>query len=137
MVSTQSVGRGGIIRLVRGGTCTICSQIGRKYDDINLIEAGDANAELVYRAIAHYIVKSIGANYAVLKGDIDGIVITGGLAYDKTLIGWVLDFFRFMGTLFIYPGDNEMKALVGGVLISLRKEQKALNYIDEAKKVNA
>jgi len=106
-------------------------------DVLGMIASGDKHAELIYRAMAYQIAKSIGANYAVLKGDIDGIVITGGLAYDKTLIAWVIDYIGFMGKLFIYPGENEMTALAGGALRVLRNEQQALNYIDEAEKVKA
>ena len=106
-------------------------------DVLSMIADGDKHAELIYRAMAYQIAKSIGACYAVLKGKIDGIVITGGIAHDSTLVGWVIDYIGFMGKLFIYPGENEMHALAAGALRVLRGEDEALDYIDEAEKVKA
>ena len=53
------------------------------------IEAGDEHARLVYRAMAYQIAKEIGAMATVLQGQIDAIVITGGLAHSQMVLDWV------------------------------------------------
>ncbi|HBI56214.1 MAG TPA: butyrate kinase, partial [Firmicutes bacterium] len=54
------------------------------------IEAGDEKAKLVYKAMAYQIAKEIGSAAAVLKGDVDAIVLSGGLAHDRTyLVPWI------------------------------------------------
>ena len=53
------------------------------------IEAGDKEAELIYKAMAYQIAKERERMCAVLEGKIDAICLTGGLAYDKILVGWI------------------------------------------------
>ncbi len=93
-----------------------------------MVEAGDEKAELIYRAMAYQVGKEIGALATVLKGDIDGIVLTGGLAYDEKYAGWITDMVSFLGRVFIYPGEDEMESLRDGALRVLRGEEQANEY---------
>ena len=93
-----------------------------------MYQGGDANAELVYRAMAYQVAKEIGSCAAVLKGKVDGIVITGGIAYDKAFVSWVTEAVEFIGKLFIYPGEGEMQALAEGGLRVLNGEETAQIY---------
>jgi butyrate kinase len=93
-----------------------------------MISEGDKNAELIYKAMAYQVAKEIGGCAAVLKGKVDGIVITGGIAYDKTFVSWVKEAVEFIGKIFIYPGENEMEALAEGGLRVLRGDEKAQIY---------
>jgi butyrate kinase len=93
-----------------------------------MISEGDKNAELIYKAMAYQVAKEIGSCAAVLKGKVDGIVITGGIAYDKTFVSWVKEAVEFIGKIFIYPGENEMEALAEGGLRVLRGDEKAQVY---------
>lgn len=93
-----------------------------------MYQGGDANAELVYRAMAYQVAKEIGSCAAVLKGKVDGIVITGGIAYDKAFVSWVTEAVGFIGRLFIYPGEGEMQALAEGGLRVLNGEETAQIY---------
>ena len=54
------------------------------------IAAGDAQARLIYEAMAYQIAKEIGLMSTVLYGEIDAIVITGGLAHSQMLIDWII-----------------------------------------------
>lgn len=92
------------------------------------IEQGDAYAELIHRAMAYQIRKEIGACAAVLKGKVDQIILTGGLAYDKTLVQDISDAVRFISPITVYPGEDEMSALTEGALRVLRGEEKAKVY---------
>jgi butyrate kinase len=95
---------------------------------VKMIEAGDKNAELIYKAMAYQVAKEIGACAAVLEGKVDAVCLTGGLAYDKLLIGWIREMVEFIGDVRVYPGEDEMIALAEGGLRVLRKEESAKEY---------
>lgn len=86
------------------------------------IACGDTFAELIYSAMAYQIAKEIGAASTVLKGDVDAILITGGLANSPMLVKWVQERVYFIAPIHIYPGENEMLALTEGVYYALRDE---------------
>ncbi|RLD13437.1 MAG: butyrate kinase, partial [Caldiserica bacterium] len=93
-----------------------------------MIEEGDEHAKLIYEAMAYQIAKTIGEMATVLKGDVDAIILTGGLAYSKMLTAWVKERVSFIAPVKIYPGENEMEALALGALRVLRGEEKAKIY---------
>ena len=93
-----------------------------------MIESGDKNAELVYKAMAYQVAKEIGSCAAVLKGKVDGIVITGGIAFDKTFVSWVTEAVEFISKIYVYPGEGEMQALAEGGLRVLNGEEAAQIY---------
>lgn len=92
------------------------------------IENNDKYARICYEAMAYQISKTIGEMAAVLKGEIDAIVITGGIAYSKMLTDWIKEKVSFLGKVLIYPGEDEMEALNLGALRVLRKEEEAKIY---------
>jgi butyrate kinase len=92
------------------------------------IKAGDAHALLVYEAMAYQISKEIGAMATVLKGKVDAVVLTGGLAHSKMLLGWIRERVSWIAPLLIYPGEDEMLALAQGALRVLRGEERARTY---------
>ncbi len=93
------------------------------------VKAGDEKAMMIYKAMAYNISKWVGASAAVLKGDVDAIVITGGLANDKDFIEWIKDMISFIADIIVYPGEDEMSALALGALRVLTKEEEAGEYI--------
>jgi butyrate kinase len=92
------------------------------------IAAGDEKARQVFEGMIYQIACEIGSRAVALKGDIDAIVLTGGLANSKMLVekmkGWV----GFLGPVMVFPGQDEMKALALGALRVLRGEEKAKTY---------
>ncbi|MGE5843790.1 MAG: butyrate kinase [Syntrophaceae bacterium] len=92
------------------------------------VKKGDAKAELIYRAMAYQIAKDIGAMAAVLWGDLDGVVLTGGLAHSEMLTGWVRQQTEFIAPVFIFPGEDEMEAMAEGALRILRGEETPREY---------
>jgi len=72
---------------------------------------GDENANLVLQAMAYQVAKDVGAIATTLFGDVDGILITGGVANSKWFVNQVIDRVRFIAPVHVYPGEDEMRAL--------------------------
>ncbi len=96
---------------------------------MDMVRAGDQKAELIFRAMAYQTAKDIGSMATVLKGEIDGIVLTGGLAFSEMLTGWIGEAVNFIAPVFIQPGEDEMAALAEGGLRVLRGEEQVREYI--------
>ncbi|MFH0892971.1 MAG: butyrate kinase [Bacteroidota bacterium] len=86
------------------------------------IKNGDKKAELIYEAMAYQVSKLIGSMATVLKGEVHGILITGGIAYDEEFVKWIRERVQFMAPVFVYPGEDEMKALAMNGLAVLKGE---------------
>lgn len=101
-------------------------------NDIREVEArineGDEKAKLVHEAMIYQICKEIGAYATVLKGDIDAIILTGGIAYSAKVRAMIEERVSFLGKVMAYPGEDEMSALVEGGLRVLKGEEEALIY---------
>jgi butyrate kinase len=92
------------------------------------IAEGDEHARLVYEAMAYQIAKEIGAMATVLQGQVDAVVITGGLAHSELLVRWVRERVAWIAPVMLYPGEDEMLALVQGTLRVLRGQEAAQQY---------
>jgi butyrate kinase len=92
------------------------------------IKAGDARAQRVYQAMAYQIAKEIGAMATVLKGEVDAVILTGGLAHSEMLLTWIRERIAWIGPVIVYPGEDEMLALAQGALRVLRGEEQAKAY---------
>lgn len=93
-----------------------------------MIADGDEKAKLVHEAMIYQIAKEIGAYATVLKGEVDAIVLTGGIAYSAMVREMIEDRVKFIAKVIAYPGEDEMSALAGGGLRVLRGEEEALVY---------
>ena len=85
-------------------------------------KAGDNNAKLIQDAMAYNIAKSIGALAAVLKGQVDAILLTGGIAHNPDLVNYIKDMVGFIAPIAVYPGEDEMQALALNGLTVMRGE---------------
>ena len=97
-------------------------------DAAKMIAEGDEQAKLVFHAMAYQVAKEIGMCATVLKGDIDAIILTGGLAHGEMLVGWIRESIDFLGKVIVYPGEDEMSALAQGGLRVLRGDEAAQIY---------
>lgn len=93
-----------------------------------MMDEGNKEAELVYKAMAYQVAKEIGALGAVLCGKVDAIILTGGLAYGTELVEWIKERISFVGPIVVYPGEDEMLALAEGGYRVLTGEEKAKEY---------
>ncbi|ANQ53240.1 butyrate kinase [Thermosipho affectus] len=100
-----------------------------------MISEGNKKAELIYRAMAYQIAKWIGKMAAALRGEVDAIVLTGGLAYDKEyIVKWLKEYVGFIAQILVYPGGDEEKALAMGALRVLNGVEKPKDYSEEVQK---
>ncbi len=81
------------------------------YEVERRVNEGDKKAKLISDAFAYNIAKEIGAMAAVLKGEVDSILLTGGIANNAGLMQNIKDYVSFIAPVFIYPGEDEMGAL--------------------------
>jgi len=88
----------------------------------NRVKSGDAYAKLIYEAMAYQVSKEIGACATVLKGEVDAILITGGIAYDKIFVDWIKERVSFIAPVYVYPGEDEMQALAYNGICYLKGE---------------
>jgi butyrate kinase len=93
------------------------------------IKQGDKKAKLILSAMIYQIAKEIGAYATVLKGKIDAIILTGGIAYDKDICKEITASVKFIGKIVIYPGEDEMRALAENVYNALTKQLPIKQYI--------
>lgn len=93
-----------------------------------MINGGNEDAKLVYQAMAYQIAKDIGAFFVVLKGRVDGVVLTGGLARSEMLVGWIVEWINFLARIFVYPGEDEMTTMAERALRVLMGEEKVKEY---------
>jgi len=102
----------------------LCAHLGTNnaYEVEQRVKKGDEQATLIYEAMAYQISKFIGAMAVVLRGNVDGILITGGIAYDKWFTEKLKEFSGWIGPFYIYPGENEMEALAMNALRVLHGE---------------
>jgi butyrate kinase len=84
-----------------------------------MADNGDQNASLIIDAAAYQVSKQIGAMATVLHGDVDAIILTGGLAYEMAYVKKIEKMVSFIATVKIYPGEDEMKALAFNGLLAL------------------
>ncbi|RKY80416.1 butyrate kinase [candidate division KSB1 bacterium] len=92
------------------------------------IKSGDHRAEEVSEAMAYQIAKEIGAMATVLKGNLDAIILTGGLARWTRLVNWISERVGFIAPVQVLPGEFEMEAMALGALRVLRGEEIAKDY---------
>ncbi|TGE31580.1 butyrate kinase [Desulfosporosinus sp. Sb-LF] len=89
---------------------------------------GDPDAKLVLEGLCYQVAKEIGAMATVLAGDVDQIVLTGGLAHSEFITQEIIRRVSFISPVVVLPGEEEMEALALGALRVLRSEEKALTY---------
>lgn len=93
-----------------------------------MIETGHEHAALVYEAMAYNVAKEIGSCTAVLEGEVEAIILTGGLAYDEKFIKWIKKRVSFIADIIVMAGEEEMRALAEGGLRVLKGEEEAKKY---------
>ena len=103
-------GNGGMAAYV--GT-TDCKSVAEK------AKKGDSACGLILEAMTYQIAKEIGSMAVVLNGNVDGILLTGGLAYNKELVEKIIERVSFISKVYIVPGEKEMESLRDGTLMAI------------------
>lgn len=89
---------------------------------------GDEEWKLVYDAMIYEFAKDIGRLAVPVKGKIDRIIITGGLANSEYVTSNLADYVSFLAPVEIVPGELEIEALAEGGLRVLRGQEKARKF---------
>lgn len=138
-----NVPMGDVIRMCFSGEYTLQEMLGKitgnggivSYFGINDMREIEAKAEhkdeeacFYMEAMSYQIAKEIGAYATVLKGKVDAIALTGGLAFSEPITKSVTERVEFIAPIHIYPGEDEMEALAEGGLRILKEEEIAKEY---------
>ncbi len=88
-----------------------------------LAEEGNEQAKLILQAMAYTVAKEIGAMFTVLKGDVDAVILTGGIAHSQFVVDYIKRMISGFAKVVIYPGEDEMEALAMSGLRVLNGEK--------------
>ena len=112
----------------KGGMCAYTGS-NNAYDmEIAALE-GNQNSCNIMMAMAYQVAKEIGAMSTVLKGEVDAILITGGIANSKWFCNFIIERVYKIAPVYIYPGEDEMRALAENGALVLSGEVVAKEYI--------
>lgn len=108
----------------------LSSHFGTSNSDVihQRVEQGDPQAVRVWNAMIYQIAKWIGAMSAVLKGKVDGILLTGGLVRFSDVVDQIRERCEWIAPISVYPGEFEQEAMAEGALRVLRGEEEARVY---------
>ena len=93
-----------------------------------MIAAGDEKAAAVREAFIYNISKNVGAMATVLKGKVDPIIVTGGIAYNADVINDLKERCEWIAPFTVYPGEDELLALAQGALRVMSGDEEACVY---------
>lgn len=93
---------------------------------IKMIEKGNNYAQLIFEGMCYQIAKEIGAMATVLKGKVEAIILTGGMAHNEILVKKIKNRVGWIAPLVVYPGEEEMKALAQSAI-------RVINGVEEVK----
>ena len=91
-------------------------------------ENGDKKTILILNAMAYQIAKEIGAMGAVMKGNVDAIILTGGIAHNSMIVDYIKTMVAHIAKVVVYPGEDEMEALVMNALMVMKGEVECKVY---------
>jgi len=118
-VLKKITGKGGFVAYLDTNDARIVEELALK---------GDSKAKLIHDAMGYQVVKDIGAAAAVLSGDVDAIILTGGMAYGKPIVDLIREKVTFIAPIVVYPGEDEMLALAQGAIRVLNGEEEVREY---------
>ena len=94
----------------------------------NRASQGDHYAEMLWNTMIYQIEKCIGSMATVLHGQVDGILLGGGMVYNQDLVNQITDTCSFIAPVSAYPGEFEMEAMAAGAIRVLNGEEELKQY---------
>jgi len=112
----------------KGGLTALCNtnNVQQLVDDVL---SGNQQTKLILEAMCYQVAKEIGSMSATLKGDVDGIILTGGIAYNSWITDKIAQYVCFIAPVHVYPGEDEMAALAMNVQMALAGEIEVKEYL--------
>ncbi len=95
---------------------------------LRMIEAGDKHARLLVDAMVFHTAKAIASEGAVLRGRVDAVLLTGGIAHSDYITSRIKERVEYLAPVHIFPGEDEMKALALNALAVLDGTREAKEY---------
>jgi butyrate kinase len=92
-------------------------------------DKGDKNAQIVRDAAAYQVGKEIASLAAVLSGEVDAIILTGGMAFQEYHVNYIKSMVGFITEVIVYPGEDELRALAFNGLLALKGEITIKEYV--------
>lgn len=92
------------------------------------VNDGDEKAMEVFEAMAYQVSKEIGAMFAVLDSEIDGVIITGGISHSRWFVNKITQKIKAMGPIHVYPGVDELDSMSQAALAALRGQVEIKEY---------
>jgi butyrate kinase len=92
------------------------------------IKAGDAAATAVFEAMVYQIAKETGAMAAALRGEVDAVLLTGGMAHSERLVEQLSAYLEWIAPIVVYPGEDELQALADGAFRVLDGQETAKRF---------
>ncbi len=121
-VKKQLVGKGGLVSYFGTADCLEAER---------MAVAGDKEAAGVLEAMSYQIAKEIGAYSTVLSGQVDAVILTGGLARSSMITDSITEKVKFIARVLVFPGEDEMLAMAEGVQRVFDGAEAELEYIPE------
>lgn len=97
-------------------------------DVIKLEEEGNVEGKLYFNAFIYQVAKAIGEMSTVLCGEVDSIILTGGIAYSEKVVKNIKSRVDFIAPITVYPGEDELLALAKGAIRVLTGEEEGKEY---------
>jgi butyrate kinase len=95
------------------------------------IERGNKKAKVIYEAMAYQVSKEIGALATIVNGNVDAIAISGGVANSEKFVNIIKKRVEFIAPIYVFPGEEEMRALAMGAYRVMTGEEEAKTYYFE------
>ena len=115
-------------RIVKNGGLTDHLGTSDAREIVARINDGDKYAKLVYDAFIYQIAKAVGGCAAALKGQVDAIILTGGISHDKYLVEHLTEYISWIAPISVQAGEFEMEALAAGAIRALKGEEEVKQY---------
>ncbi|WP_047375891.1 butyrate kinase [Exiguobacterium sp. ZOR0005] len=101
------------------------------YDALEIEErmtGGDEQASRLYETMAYRVAQEIAKHGATLSGQVDAILLTGGIAYSEWLTDYIKQRVSYLAPVHVYPGEDELKALAEGALRVIGQQETVRHY---------
>ena len=115
-------------KLVGGGGFNAYIGTNDMRDLVKMASEGNKEAADLIDAFHYQVAKDIGAAATVMKGKVDQIIVTGGIAYNKITIEALKERAGWIAPFTVYPGEDELLALAQGAIRVMDGEEEVCKY---------
>ena len=94
----------------------------------DMAREGNEKAVFFLRAMAYQVAKTVGSMFAVLKGDVDAILLTGGLTHSKVFMEELMSDIKAIAPVHTYSSEDDVETLALNGYYMLNGELDAQEY---------